>query len=316
MRIIFIGQAPFGAETLEALITQGEQIAGVITIPDQPGQKYPNPVKEAADKHGCAVLQTKLLKHPDALSFVADRSPDLLVLAFVTSFVPKDMIESARHGGINYHPSLLPKYRGGSAINWAVINGERETGVTIHFIDEGVDTGPILLQKKVPITPDDTVKTLYFKKLYPLGVAMLCEAVRLIRTGEAQPVAQDESQASFKPVITADDTIINWQADTVAVHNLIRGADPSPGASSCLRGHRYRLYDATIGSGSGEPGTIIAITGNALSIATGNGAVDIATIQPPGAKKQPVTDVLQDMRLGIGDRFTDASLAAGGDQPC
>ena len=129
MRVIFIGQAPFGGESLEKLIAQGENIVGVITIPDVPNQRHPNPVKQCADKHSIPVLQSRLLKSAEAVSWVAELNPDLLVLAFVTSFVPKEMIDLAPHGGINYHPSLLPKYRGGSAINWAVINGETETGV-------------------------------------------------------------------------------------------------------------------------------------------------------------------------------------------
>jgi methionyl-tRNA formyltransferase len=148
MRIVFIGQAPFGKDSLAALIEQGENIVGVITVPDQPGQKRPNPVKELALQQGLPLLQPAKLKHPEAVAWVRERKPDLLVLAFVTEFAPPEMIASAALGGINYHPSLLPKYRGGSAINWAVISGERETGVTIHQIDSGVDTGPSSCRKK------------------------------------------------------------------------------------------------------------------------------------------------------------------------
>ena len=168
MRIIFIGQAAFGKEALQALVDQGESIAGVITVPDSGGQI--NPIKELTQKSNIPVIQPEKLKDPDAIEWVKNLSPDLLVLAFVTQFVPKEMIDMSTHGGINYHPSLLPKYRGGSAINWAIIRGETETGVTIHQIDEGVDTGPIIIQEKVEISPDDTVKSLYFKKLYPMGI--------------------------------------------------------------------------------------------------------------------------------------------------
>ena len=202
MRIVFIGQAPFGAETLEALLAQGEQIVGVITTEDAPRARQENPVKQVAGNHGLALLQTNRLKRSEAISWVRELAPDLLVLGFVTSFVPQEMIDCAHHGGINYHPSLLPRYRGGSAINWAVINGEQETGVTIHFIDEGVDTGPIILQEKVAVTDDDTVKSIYFGKLYPLGITMICQAVRLIRAVRPSRSPQDENEASYQPVIT------------------------------------------------------------------------------------------------------------------
>ena len=197
MRIIFIGQAPFGAESLEQLITQGENIVGVITVPDLPNQKHPNPVKLCAEKHNIPLFQSNVLRKSEAVSWVKTLQPDLLVLAFVTSFVPQEMIDIAGSGGINYHPSLLPKYRGGSAINWAVINGETETGVTIHFIDKGVDTGPILLQEKIAIEPDDTVKSIYFGKLYPMGIRMIGQAVKLIRENKKITTLQDETKASI-----------------------------------------------------------------------------------------------------------------------
>ncbi|MBE0584786.1 MAG: methionyl-tRNA formyltransferase, partial [Desulfofustis sp.] len=290
MRIVFIGQAAFGAEALEALLTQGEQVAGVITTEDSPRQNQTNPVKDVADRHSLSVLQSNRLKRPEAVSWVRRLQPDLLVLAFVTSFVPQEMIDCARHGGINYHPSLLPQYRGGSAINWAVINGETETGVTIHFIDQGVDTGPILLQEKVAIAADDTVKSLYFGKLYPLGITMLCEAVRQIRTGTARAVPQDEAKASFQPVITAADTVIDWQQPTESVYNLIRGSNPSPGASSCLHGTLCRIFDVAVaesGKGAGQfiPGTVRAVDAASFTVATGDGGIVVQTIQTAGTRK-------------------------------
>ena len=188
---------------------KNEFIVGVITIPDMSGQR--NPVKAFADEKNIPVRQPAKLRDPEAIEWVDNLQPDLLVLAFVTDFVPKKMIDISTRGGINYHPSLLPKYRGGSAMNWAIISGEMETGVTIHQIDEGVDTGPIILQEKVAIEPDDTLKSLYFKKLYPLGIKMIPEAVRLIREGKAKPSPQNDSEASYQPVINEKDVIINWE---------------------------------------------------------------------------------------------------------
>lgn len=303
MRIIFIGQAPFGSESLEALLNQGEDVVGVITVEDVPGQKYPNPVKECALEHDLELYQSNYLKTNQAIEWVERLGPDLLVLGFVTAFVPQKMIDLARCGGINYHPSLLPKYRGGSAINWAIINGETETGVTIHFIDEGVDTGPILLQEKVGIASDDSVKSVYFNKLYPLGVKMLSEAVRLIREGSANPVDQDERYASFQPVITTADTLIDWTQPTYTVYNLIRGANPSPGAVTTISGKACKLFDASLSDHSGDPGTVTGIGEDSFNVATGDGAITIMSAQPPGKKKVKAAEFMKSLNLEIGDRF-------------
>lgn len=303
MRIVFIGQAPFGKESLEALLYQGEQVVGVITVEDAPNQKYPNPVKECAVEHKLELYQSNYLKKAEAIDWVRQLQPDLLVLGFVTAFVPLEMINLATHGGINYHPSLLPKYRGGSAINWAIISGETETGVTIHYIDEGVDTGPIVLQEKVEITPDDTVKSVYFKKLYPLGIKMIGEAVRLIGEGKADSIDQDDSQSSFQPVITAADTVIDWSRTTTQVYNLVRGSNPSPGAVTTLGGQTCKLFDAAIAEQTGTPGEILAVAETSFTVATGDGSIAIISAQVPGQKKQPAADFAAAIGLKAGDQF-------------
>jgi methionyl-tRNA formyltransferase len=231
------------------------------------------------------VLQPAKLKNRDAVAWVADLKPDLLVLAFVTDFVSKEMIRLATHGGINYHPSLLPKYRGGSAINWAVISGETETGVTIHQIDEGVDTGPIILQEKVVIDPDDTVKSLYFDKLYPLGVKMIAEAVARIREGKARFTPQDDSQASFQPVIKEKDTVVDWKQTTQRVYDLIRGSNPHPGAATSFKGEKLKIWDARPYPLQGRPGDVIEIVdGDGFVVSTGDGGILVQRIQYGGGK--------------------------------
>lgn len=304
MRIIFIGQAPFGGESLQRLIAQGENIVGVITIPDLPNQRHPNPVKQCAEQHSLPVLQSRLLKSTEAISWVAELEPDLLVLAFVTSFVPKEMIDLAPRGGINYHPSLLPKYRGGSAINWAIINGETETGVSIHYIDEGVDTGPVLLQESVVIEPDDTVKSVYFEKLYPMGIRMIGEAVELIKEDRGKALAQDETLASFQPVITANDTVIDWHKPTAEIYNLIRGANPAPGATSTINEMGCKIFDTSIGSGAGAAGTVIGISDKAIEIATSDGSLFVHVLQPAGGKKKPAAEFVQSFQIKPADIFT------------
>lgn len=303
MRILFIGQAPFGAESLETLVSQGENIVGVVTIPDVPQQKYVNPVKAFAEKHGIPLYQSTYLKTNEAISWVKKLNPDLLVLAFVTSFVPKEMIDCAPLGGINYHPSLLPQYRGGSAINWAVINGEKETGVTIHFINEGVDTGPILVQEKVAIDPDDTVKSIYFNKLYPLGIKMIGEAVTTIKNGLANPVIQDESRASFQPVITPEDARIDWQRSVSELYNLIRGTNPAPGALTSIKGESCKLFDASSSKGSGTAGSVVSIDNDSVAIAVHDGILNVKVFQPAGGKKISAAEFVEKFNLHVGDTF-------------
>jgi len=303
MRIVFIGQAPFGKDSLATLIQQGENIVGVITVPDLPGQKRPNPVKELAVEKGLPLLQPLKLKHPDAVAWVRELKPDLLVLAFVTDFAPLEMIQSATYGGINYHPSLLPKYRGGSAINWAVISGERETGVTIHQIDAGVDTGPILLQEKVDIAPDDTVKSLYFEKLYPLGIKMIARAVALVREGKVRPLPQDESRASFQPVIQEADTVINWKLTTQRVYDLIRGSNPSPGAVTSFRGQPMKIWEARPYPLQGRAGDVIEVVENTgFVVSTADGGILVERVQFDNAKITAV-DFIKNQGLRAGDRL-------------
>lgn len=303
MRIVFIGQAPFGKDSLAALIEQGENIVGVITVPDLPGQKRPNPVRELAVQKGLPLLQPAKLKHPDAVAWVRERKPDLLVLAFVTEFAPPEMIGSATHGGINYHPSLLPKYRGGSAINWAVINGERKTGVTIHQIDSGVDTGPIILQEKVDIAPDDTVKSLYFEKLYPLGIQLISKAVALIREGKARPIPQDDTQASFQPVIKESDAVIDWKLTTQRVYDLIRGSNPSPGAVTAFKGRPLKIWEAKPYPLQGRAGNIIEIVENkGFVVSTADGGILVERIQFDNAKIASA-DFIKSHGLQTGDRL-------------
>ena len=302
MRIILIGQAAFGKDALDALVQQQENIVGVITLPDVPGQKHPNPVKQLAESLEIPVLQPGRLKDPAAVAWVRDLKPDLLVLAFVTRFVPGEMIAAATRGGINYHPSLLPKYRGGSAINWAVISGEKETGVTIHQIDEGVDTGPIILQEKVEITPEDTVKSLYFEKLYPLGIKLVAEAVRLIREGKAVPVAQDESQASFQPVITAADTIIDWRQTTETVYNLIRGANPSPGAVTTFKGAKLKIFECRPYPLQGPAGSVIEVSDEGFVVSTADGGILVQRVLY-GGEKVGAADFVPRVNLKPGDHL-------------
>jgi methionyl-tRNA formyltransferase len=307
MRILVIGQAPFGAECLQALKQQGEELVGAITVPDVPGAKKPNPFKEAALELGLPLLQTSNLKLPEVYEWVKNLAPDLLVLVFVTNFVPKDMIDLAPLGGINYHPSLLPKYRGGSAIAWAILSGEKETGVTIHYIDEGVDTGNIILQEAVPIDPDDTTVTLYFNKLYPLGVKLIKEAVRLIREKKAPSIPQDIRLASFQPVFKAQDALIDWRQSAQNIYNLVRAATPAPGAGTEFRNENLlvmeaKIYEQELPYGT-LPGKIIEIIPDqGVVVSTGKGALLVVTVKA-GNEKLSALQWAERLKVQAGDQF-------------
>ena len=183
MRIVCIGQAAFGEKVLRKLTERGEEVVAVYTPSDTAGKR--DPLKELAIRMGIPVFQPGSMRAPEVYEEYTRLKPDLNVMAFVTGILPDSILNYPSMGTIQYHPSLLPKHRGGSAINWAIINGETKTGITIFWPDRGMDTGPILLQKKVEISPDDTVGSLYFEKLFPLGIEGLVEAIELIKKGTA-----------------------------------------------------------------------------------------------------------------------------------
>lgn len=269
MRLVLIGQAQFGRDCLQALLDRREDVVGVITIPR--GEKT-NPLEEMAVNLGLPLITPSDLKGGDVCGWIDGLAPDLLVLAYVTDRVPGEVIRLFPCGGINYHPSLLPRYRGGSAIAWAIICGEKETGVTIHYIDEGIDTGDIILQESVPISPEDTTVTLYFNKLYPMGVRLLVEAVRLIGAGKAPRIPQDGRIASFHPVLREADVLIDWRQSAGNIYNLIKGAMPALGARTSFRDEGLVIWDAfplERDGFSSSPGRIEETGPEGLVVATG-----------------------------------------------
>ncbi len=241
--------------------------------------------------------------------WVSERKPDLLVLVFVTQFVSREIINLATYGGINYHPSLLPKFRGGSAIAWALIHGESHTGVTIHYIDEGVDTGDIILQESVPIDPDDTTVTLYYNKLFPLGVKLVAQAVRLIREGKAPRIPQDPRLASFQPALKPSHTVVDWRQSAQNIYNLVRGSVPVPGAITRIRGEEIAILEASpLVDDSLErpllsPGEVVELLDDGIVVQTGRGSLVIRRVQSKAVGKVAARDFAHSRTLGKGERF-------------
>jgi methionyl-tRNA formyltransferase len=303
MRIVLIGRAAFGAMVLQALVDRGEEVVGIYAPPDVPGRG--EPLKVLAKKLELPLFQPKRMRDPGVYEEFAQLAPDLGVMAFVTDIVPERILKSPKLGTIQYHPSLLPKHRGGSAINWAIINGETKTGLTIFWPDRGIDTGPILLQKEVDISPSDTVGSLYFDKLFPLGVEALMEAIDLIKQGTAPSIEQDESQATYEGLCTERDAIIDWSQPAGKVYNLIRGTNPQPGATAYFRGKKLKVFDSELRSQpAGEvPGRVISIAEQGFLVAATGGSILVKRVQPEALSKISAAEYISSVGLQVGDRL-------------
>ena len=242
MRIVVHGQQAFGKAVLEALIKRGENIVGVYVAPEKPGQR-PDPLKEAALAAKLPVFQPASYRKPEVWEEFKALKPDLQVMAFVTLFVPEEFLNIPTHGTIQYHPSLLPAYRGASAINWPIILGEKETGLSIFWPDNGLDTGDVLLQKKTPIGPKDTLGTVYFDRLFPMGVDAMLESVDLVKAGKAPRLKQDHALATYEGRCTPETARIDWGKSWRQIDPLIRGCNPAPGAWTTLDGKTLQVFD-------------------------------------------------------------------------
>jgi methionyl-tRNA formyltransferase len=301
MRLIIVGQGPFGEKVLNALIKKGEDVVGIFTPPDKRGDA----MKELAERSKAPFYRPAQMKDPGVLFIFRELKPDLVILAFVIDIVPVTLLTVPTIGTICYHPSLLPRHRGASGINWAIIQGDTRTGLTIFWVDEGIDTGPILLQKEVEIGPNDTTGSLYFNTLFPMGIDAIVEAVELIKKGKAPRIPQDESKATYEP--PCDDRVasVNFDKSTHDVYNLIRGCDPQPGAYTIFKGKKIKFYDAkmtasTIGK---KPGEIVAVEERGLEIAMKSGILRIGKLRVDKGEKTGPIELARLVDLKVGDRF-------------
>jgi methionyl-tRNA formyltransferase len=243
MRVAIIGQQAFGRAALDAFLERGHEVAAVFVPPTAPGAR-PDPLRAAAEERGIAVHAPTRYGGEEARGQLGAAAVDLATMAYVTAFVPQSFCSLPRHGTIQFHPSLLPEHRGPSAINWAVIRGRTRTGLTIFRPTDGLDEGPVLLQKEVPIGPDDTVGTVYFERIFPLGVATLVEAAELVVAGRIEARPQDESRASYEGWVKEAESEIRWAYHVDTVYDLVRGCNPAPGAWTTLQGRRLQIFDA------------------------------------------------------------------------
>jgi methionyl-tRNA formyltransferase len=301
MRIILVGQGPFGEKVLKALIKKREEIVGVFSPPDKRGEA----MKELAEKSGISSFRLNQMKDPQVHDVFKKLQPDLVILAFVTDIIPERLLDIPPIGTICYHPSLLPRHRGASGINWAIIQGDTRTGLTIFWADKGIDTGPILLQKEAEIGSDDTTGSLYFNTLFPMGIGAIVEAVELIKKGRAPRIPQDDSKATYEP--PCDDRVasIDFKKSIKDIYNLIRGCDPQPGAFTTFKGKKVRLYDAKMnllesGKSSGE---IVSIEEGGIQIAVKGGVIKISKLRVDKGEKIGPMEFAKSIGLKLGDRL-------------
>jgi len=271
MRLVLFGQAAFGQRVLAGLRDAGHEIA-LVYAPTEA-----DPLGQEATKAGVPLRTPKSYKTPEVAAEVSGAAADLGVLAFVTKIIPQTVIDAPRLGSICFHPSLLPKYRGGNALAWQLIRGETRGGFTVFWTDPGIDTGPILLQREVAIAPEDTAGSLYFDKIFEAGIAGMVDSVNLIAAGKAPREAQDESQASYDPLCTDEHAAIRFGAPARAVYDLIRGCDPQPGAHALWNGEVLRFYGPKrVERGAADagqlPGTVLSIGAKEIVLAAGTGA--------------------------------------------
>lgn len=290
MRIVVHGQQAFGKAVLEALLKRGDNVIGVFVAPEKPGAKA-DPLKEAAIAAGLPVYQPSSYKDPKVWEEFKAMKPDLQVMAFVTLFVPEEFLNIPTHGSIQYHPSLLPAYRGASAINWPIIKGEKETGLSIFWPDNGLDTGDVLLQKKTPISDTDTLGTVYFDRLFPMGVDAMLESVDLVKAGKAPRIKQDESKATYEGLCREGNAHIDWGKPWEQIDRLIRGCNPAPGAWTTLNGAKLKIFDAKPlpardpkGIG-GKLGEVVAVEADGITVVCADGRFKITRVQPADGKK-------------------------------
>lgn len=306
MRLVFMGTPDFASASLEALLRTDDSVVGIVTQPDRPkgrGQTLtPSPVKLLAQRAQIPLLQPLKIKDPGFLNALAGWKPDMIAVAAFGRILPPAILSLPPLGCINVHGSLLPKYRGAAPIQWAIINGETETGITTMLMDEGMDTGAILLQEALSITADDTAATLT-PRLAELGGRLLVETITRLKAGTLVPQPQDASQATLAPLLKKEDGVIDWTLPAIVLANRVRGLSPWPGAYTTVAGNdRWAIWHALAFPGcvTEPPGTVITITHEAIHVATGDGILAVMELQPANSRRMAVSQYLSGHHISVG----------------
>lgn len=303
MKIVFMGTPGFAVPSLNALIESEDEVVGVVTKADKPqgrGQRIESPpIKILSQQYGIPILQPEKLKTEEFFNELRIFNPDLICVTAYGKILPKNILELPPCGCINVHASLLPKYRGAAPINWAIINGEKNTGITTMLMNEGMDTGDILLQEEMPIDEEDTGETLS-EKLSHIGAELLIQTIKLLKENKLSPIPQDHSKATYASMLKKEDGLIDWSKSAQEIKNSIRGTLPWPGAYTFLEGKNLKIYRAIVSLGQGKPGLVIISTTGTLRVATGAGAIDIHELQIEGGRRLPTEAFLSGRKIKEG----------------
>jgi len=305
MRVAITGQQDFGKAVLEAFLARGDQVAGVFCAPEKAGGR-PDALKVAAQEKGVKVFQFASLKSDEAKQALKDLDVEIGIMAFVLQFAPQDFVNIPKRGTIQYHPSLLPKYRGPSSINWPIARGDAQTGLTIFRPTDGLDEGPLILQKTTPIGPDDTLGTVYFDRLFPLGVKAMLEAADLVVAGKHRETTQDESQATYEGWFRKAEARIHWASHVDHVYNIIRGSNPAPGAWTTLEGKELQIFDArkipvrTFGAVRGKVGEIVEASAGAFQVTAQGGRIEVLRAKLADGKKVAAAELIASGSIKAG----------------
>jgi len=311
-----MGTPEFAVSSLQALIQAGEEVIAVVTQPDKPkgrGKRLASPpVKELALRYNIPVLQPVKIRNEGFISIMKDLHPDIIVVIAYGKILPKAVLDIPPQGCINVHASLLPKYRGAAPINWAIINGEKETGITTMLMDEGMDTGDILLTERISIKPEDTTADIH-DRLRHVGATLLVETIKRVQSGTLRPVPQDHAQATYAPMLKKEDGRIDWSMGPQEIINLIRGLNPWPGAYTRWEGMQIKIFKAeVISSEFGvwsseiktiEPGTIINVSADGICVAAGRDALLITELQPENRSRMSASEFIKGYKIGKGQIF-------------
>ncbi|WP_334071768.1 MULTISPECIES: methionyl-tRNA formyltransferase [Paenibacillus] len=301
MNIVFMGTPAFAVPSLEALLKEGYNVVGVVTQPDRPqGRKKvltPTPVKEAALQHGLPVLQPQRLRAPEAVEELAALKPDLIVTAAYGQILPKSVLDLPKYGCLNVHGSLLPKYRGGAPIQRSIINGEKETGVTLMYMAEGLDTGDMIAKAVVPIEDEDTAGTI-FEKLSVVGAELLIRQLPMILDGTAERIPQNDEESTYAPNLTREDEKIDWHATSREIFNRVRGLVPFSGGFTTWNGEVFKVWavakpGVSVGAPEQAPGTVLDLSPAGIEVQTGDGSVLLTRVQPAGKKAMDASEFIR-----------------------
>ncbi|MFQ5481695.1 MAG: methionyl-tRNA formyltransferase [Nitrospinaceae bacterium] len=308
MKTVFMGTPAFALPTLQKLHQSAHTVLAVVTQPDRPKGRgralTPPPVKEYALAHGLPVIQPPKASAPEVVETLAGMQPDVIVVVAFGQLLRENLLTTPRYFCMNVHASLLPKYRGAAPINWALINGETETGVTTMHMDAGLDTGDILLMRRQVIEPHHTSEDLY-GLLAETGGGLALETLDRLAAGTLTPVPQDGAQATLAPKLKKEDGWVHWDAPALTIHNRVRGLEPWPGAFALLRGKRLRLGKTEVGPGGNgdRPGVLARISEYGLEVGTRQGRLILTELQPEGKRRMDVKSFLAGHRLETGERF-------------